>query len=227
MSDENNSPPDSGRPRRASITSNTFTALFGRSNSTSSPSSTTTGVAPQPGPIATAAAPGRRMSIATVGLSGTSPTQTPGFGFPGARRGSVSTAGSDSIDENAIDDDDGPGPARSVPTTPFTRRMSFGAQALFNARGSGGQGTTAEGLNWSEQFRSRAESAVQRPPFGTNATNMVPRSPTAPAHERTKSFGDMPAPPTASIPAPAQPSALRRKPDAVGERILRGDFYMD
>jgi hypothetical protein len=149
--------------------------------------------------------------------------------------------------------------------------MSFGAQALFNARSSGsptsgrtnshsthsplsrtngesGHGKkspgtqastqsqprtksdhsstrSAEGLNWSEQFRSRAESAVQRPSFGA-----IPKTPTSPTHARAKSFSDMPSPPSASIPAPApapQPSALRRKPDAVGERILRGDFYMD
>lgn len=271
MSDENNSPPDtSNRARRGSFTSNTFTALFGRSNSTSGPSPT---VAPQPGPVnAPAAPPNRRMSIAAIGLSGTSPIQTSNFGFPGGRRGSVSTAGSDSIDENAVDDDEGP--SRSQPTTPFTRRMSFGAQALFNARSNGSptsgrtpshpthssplsrangeaehgkkspstQASTksqprtksdysstgsAEGLNWSEQFRSRAESAVQRPSFGANA---MPKTPTSPSHNRAKSFSDMPSPPTASIPAPApapQQSALRRKPDAVGERILRGDFYMD
>lgn len=271
MSDENNSPPGtSTRARRASFTSNTFTALFGRSNSASGPSQ---GVAPQPAPVNTAAAPNRRMSIAAIGLSGTSPIQTSNFGFPGGRRGSVSTAGSDSIDENAIDEDDGPS-SRSQPTTPFTRRMSFGAQALFNARtnssptsgrtpsshttqspssrknGKTGHGKrspgtqastqsqprttsdhsstrSAEGLNWSEQFRSRAESAVQRPTFGSSA---IPKTPTSPTHNRAKSFSDMPSPPSASIPTPVpapQPSALRRKPDAVGERILRGDFYMD
>lgn len=73
------------------------------------------------------------MSISTLGLSG-SPTQASPFPF-GARRGSVSTAGSDALDESAIDDDEGPG--RSAPTTPFTRRMSFGAQALRGARGGG------------------------------------------------------------------------------------------
>ena len=79
------------------------------------------------------------MSISTLGLSGTSPTQSSPFMF-GGRRGSVSTAGSDSIDESAIDDDDGPG--RSNPTTPFARRMSFGAQALRTVRGGGSPGTT-------------------------------------------------------------------------------------
>lgn len=216
------------------------------------------------------------MSVAAIGLSGTSPIQTSGFPFSGGRRGSVSTAGSDSIDDSAIEDDDGPS-TRSVPTTPFTRRMSFGAQALFNARGSGSPGTngrtptyatsslsrtdenagrrkhspstqastqsqprttsdsistrSAEGLNWSEQFRSRAESAVQRPSFSTSPTSsmMMPKTPTGPTHERAKSFGEMPSPPASmpqQPPAPPQ-TGLRKKPDAVGERMLRGDFYMD
>jgi hypothetical protein len=79
------------------------------------------------------------MSISTLGLSGTSPTQSTPFTF-GGRRGSVSTAGSESFDENAIDDDDGT--ARSNPTTPFARRMSFGAQALRSARVGGSPGST-------------------------------------------------------------------------------------
>jgi len=133
----NNNNDSPGRPRRGSFTSQTFNSIFGRSNSTSGAPT-----APFPGPITTAAARDqqRRMSISTLGLSGTSPTQVAPFAF-GGRRGSVSTDRSDSIDENAIDDDDSP--ARSVPTTPFARRMSFGAQALRAARtGNGSPGTT-------------------------------------------------------------------------------------
>ena len=125
------------RARRGSFTTQTFNNIFGgRSNSTSGAPT-----APFPGPITTAAAQDqrRRMSISTLGLSGTSPTQSAPFTF-GGRRGSVSTAGSDSIDENAIDDDDGPG--RSNPTTPFARRISFGAQALRTVRGNGSPGST-------------------------------------------------------------------------------------
>jgi len=218
MADEN-SPPDSPppRPRRSSITSNTLTAIFGRNN----------GVAPQPGPINTNVAAGRRVSISSVGLSSTSPVQSSAFPFPRPRRGSVSTAGSDSIDENAVDDDDGP--PRGQPNTPFTRRMSFGAQALLNARSGGSPGSNAEGLNWSEQFRTRAESALHRSSFSTSPTAATPRSPTAVAHhERAKSFSDMPSPPTTAMPTSAPPpSAFKRKPDAVGERMLRGDFYLD
>jgi hypothetical protein len=124
---DNPSPDAATRARRGSFTTQTFNNIFGRSNSTSGGPS---------GPITSAAAQDqrRRMSISTLGLSGSSPTQTTPFTF-GPRRGSVSTERSDSIDESAIDDDDGP--SRSVPTTPFARRMSFGAQAL-RARTTGG-----------------------------------------------------------------------------------------
>lgn len=215
---ESNSPAadTTNRPRRGSITSQTFNNLFGRSNSTSG------GPTPVfPGPITTAAAQDqrRRMSIATLGLSGTSPTQSSPFTF-GGRRGSVSTAGSDSIDENAIDDDE---PARSNPTTPFARRMSFGAQALRSARGGGSPGSAAEGgFNWGDQFRSRAESAVsqnQRPSFSSPSFAKANS-----AHERTKSVSEMSAPPATVAPAP---KPAPRKPDAFQERILKGDFYMD
>lgn len=124
----------SPRPRRGSFTTQTFGNIFGRSNSTSGSPPT----APFPGSVTIAAGQEqnrRRMSISTLGLSGTSPSQISPFPF-GGRRSSISTAGSDSIDENAIDDEEGP--ARSNPTTPFVRRMSFGAQALMNARTSNG-----------------------------------------------------------------------------------------
>lgn len=125
-SNESGSPPESSRPRRESFSSQTFTNLFGRTNSTSGPT------APFPGPITTAVAQDqrRRMSISTIGLSGTSPAGPTPFNF-GLRRGSVSTATSESVDENAIEDEEGPG---RTPNTPFARRMSFGAQALRNAR---------------------------------------------------------------------------------------------
>lgn len=218
------SPPteSSTRNRRGSFTTQTFSNIFGRSNSTSGGPT-----APFPGPITTAAAQDqrRRMSISTLGLSG-SPTQQSPFPF-GARRGSVSTAGSDSFDENAIDDDDGPG--RSAPTTPFTRRMSFGAQALRSVRGGVSPGATGEGggFNWSEQLRSRAESSVaqsQRPSFSTSPT--TGKTLQTPMHERAKSVSEMPVPPTA-VPAPAPARPERKKPDAFQERILKGDFYMD
>jgi len=127
----------SGRARRGSFTTQTFNSIFTRSNSTAGAPT-----APFPGPITTAAGQDqrRRMSISTLGLSGTSPTQAASFAF-GGRRGSVSTDRSDSIDESAIDDDESPG--RSNPTTPFARRMSFGAQALRARTNNGGSPGTS------------------------------------------------------------------------------------
>jgi hypothetical protein len=115
--------------RRGSFTTQTFNSIFGRSNSTGGPTG------PFPGPISTAAAQDqrRRVSISTLGLSGTSPTQASPFPF--GRRSSISTDRSDSIDESAIDDDDGP--QRQNSNASFTRRMSVGAQAL-RARSNGG-----------------------------------------------------------------------------------------
>lgn len=139
MSNNESNPNDiSGRARRGSFTTQTFNNIFGRSNSTSGAPT-----APFPRPITTAATQDqrRRMSISTLGLSGTSPTQSAPFGFTG-RRGSVSTDRSDSIDESAIDDDDSPGPGRSAPATPFARRMSFGAQALGRGGANRSPGTS-------------------------------------------------------------------------------------
>ncbi|KAJ8070503.1 hypothetical protein OCU04_000876 [Sclerotinia nivalis] len=214
----------SSRPRRGSITAQTFTNIF-RSNSTSAGAP----VGPFPGPISTAANQDhkRRVSISTLGLSGASPSQSSAFPF-GGRRGSVSTTASESIDESAIDDEEGP--ARGTPTTPFTRRISFGAQALRTVRtGNGSPGSNGEGgFNWSEQLRSRAESQVsqsQRPIISAPPPNNQRFH--VPMHERAKSIGDAPSPPTSAIPPAAPPKPARKQPDAFQERILKGDFYMD
>lgn len=216
MSANENTQPSAPQNRRGSFTTQTFNSIFGRSNSTGAPT------APFPGPISTAAANDqrRRMSITTLGLSGSSPTQASPFPF--GRRASVSDR-SDSIDESAIDDDDSP---RRPSNASFTRRMSVGAQAL-RARSNGGSpGASGEsgGFNWSEQLRSRAESSVSqshRPSLSTSPTG--PKS--SAFHERARSV-EMPNPPL-STPAPTPPKPARKQPDAFQERILKGDFYMD
>jgi len=216
MSANENTQPSAPQNRRGSFTTQTFNSIFGRSNSTGAPT------APFPGPIYTAAANDqrRRMSITTLGLSGSSPTQPSPFPF--GRRASVSDR-SDSIDESAIDDDDSP---RRPSNASFTRRMSVGAQAL-RARSNGGSpGASGEsgGFNWSEQLRSRAESSVSqshRPSLSTSPTG--PKS--SAFHERARSV-EMPNPPL-STPAPTPPKPARKQPDAFQERILKGDFYMD
>jgi len=145
------------------------------------------------------------------------------------RRASLST-NSDSIDEHAVEEDD----ARTAPTTPFTRRMSFGGQAIRGVRGTSSPGNNDQGFNWSDQLRSRAESTVSgtRPSFsfssGISASpprgsiSAGPPSGISPHHDRAKSVSDMPAPP-----AQAPRARAPQKPDHFQERILKGDFYMD
>lgn len=206
MSNDNSNNGD----RRASVTSAAFSNLFHRSNSTSAGN----------GNSAAARDQRRRLSVTTLGLSGASPNSasTP-FGI---RRGSISTTNSDSIDESAVDDEES---TRAGPTSPFARRMSFGAQAMRNLRtGPTSPGSTDNGYNWSEQLRSRAESNIHghRPTHGSYGS--PPRN--GGPHDRSKSVSDMPAPPQqAAAVKPKQPE--RPKPDHMQERILKGDFYMD
>ncbi|OAA49378.1 hypothetical protein NOR_01301 [Metarhizium rileyi] len=112
-------------PRRSSITQAALSNLFqrGPSNSSNGNSGQMNSFDPQR----------RRLSVTTIGLSGTSPTNPPTFNM---RRGSMST-NSDSIDENAIEDEDVPASARTAPNTPFVRRMSFGTAAMRGYRPGG------------------------------------------------------------------------------------------
>ncbi|KAL8802878.1 MAG: hypothetical protein Q9200_006430 [Gallowayella weberi] len=127
MSNENSPPPTPTSPsaRRASFSPG---QLFGRG-----PAMNNGGTAPYPTPIATAAANAqaqqrRRLSITSLGLSG-SPTQANAFAR--ARQGSLSSGASNntSVDENAIEEGEGP-PVSTSPHSPFARRMSSGARAL-------------------------------------------------------------------------------------------------
>ncbi|KAI0007468.1 hypothetical protein F4779DRAFT_502863 [Xylariaceae sp. FL0662B] len=204
--------------RRGSVTSAAFSNLFGRGNT----SSTGTANGRESAASAAAREQRRRLSVTTLGLSGSSPNSaTTPFGL---RRGSISTTNSDSIDENAVEDDE---TVRAGPNSPFARRMSFGAQAMRNIRpGPASPGSTDNGFNWSEQLRSRAESSVtgHRPSFGAHASTSPPRG--SSTHDRAKSISEMPAPPQQA--ATMKPRAPERpKPDHMQERILKGDFYMD
>jgi len=78
---------------------------------------------------------------------------------------------------------------------------------------NGGVGNpNGEGYNFAENLRSRAErGSISGPP------PML--SPSGPTHQRAKSVTIM-EPPVREMPKP-------RVPDAMQERILKGDFYMD
>lgn len=110
----------------------------------------------------------RRLSITTIGLSGTSPTNTATF----MRRGSLSTS-SDSIDENAIEDEDGPfGGSRTAPNTPFVRHMSFGGNSTmrgYRQGGSPGNGNNPTSPPSSQLGRSHSGHRSQRLPSQSQA----------------------------------------------------------
>ncbi|KAF1953964.1 hypothetical protein CC80DRAFT_134095 [Byssothecium circinans] len=213
MSSDRNSPPlpspNATDRRRASVTGQTFQDLFGRQGSVGGQG----GAPPYPGPITSAAvnAQRRRLSLTTVGLG--SPQQTSFQNRP--RTESLSSANSGSVDESPFEDDPAPSAssANSNPATPFARRLSFGARALRDVRQSNGSvgNPNGEGYNFAENMRTRAER--------TSASGPRPiLSP--PAHQRAKSVAIM-EPPVKEM--PKQPKV----PDAMQERILKGDFYMD
>ncbi|KAI8635407.1 hypothetical protein F5Y19DRAFT_10839 [Xylariaceae sp. FL1651] len=146
----NGSPND----RRSSVTSAAFSNLFHRSNSTSAGSSTGNGR--ESASTIAARDQRRRLSVTTLGLSGASPPSTNApFGI---RRGSISTTNSDSIDESAVEDDES---AKVPPTSPFARRMSFGAQAMRNMR----TGQTSPGSGRPAQPLRRTSATTPRQPL--------------------------------------------------------------
>ncbi|KAH7319927.1 hypothetical protein B0I35DRAFT_478226 [Stachybotrys elegans] len=161
--------------RRSSFSQATLNGIFQRGNSVSGGT--------QPTPIVNDPHR-RRLSITTLGLSGTSPNNAVPFGM---RRGSIST-NSDSIDESAIDEDDAvPGSARTAPTTPFVRHMSFGANAMrgFRPGGSPGNGNSpysppppATGRPPSVRRASHVSStggpASPSPTMGRRASHVLP-----------------------------------------------------
>jgi hypothetical protein len=205
MSDDRSTSPISvpsseNRPRRGSFAGLPFTDLF--SKQSNNPSGQQTGNNTQ-------ANQQRRLSITTLGLSG-SPTQASTFGSRAFRRGSLSSSwGSTQNNEDAVAEDaEGSSPG-ATPSSPFARRVSFGAQALREARA----GSIGNGFNWTEALRHRAERA---PSIGAPVS---PNSGRNVGHQRAASIATMEQP-VREI--PKQPK--QNKPDFFQEKILRGDF---
>lgn len=149
------------RPRRGSIASGLpFTDLFSKQNH---PSGSQT--------VNNQANHQRRLSITTLGLSG-SPTQTSSFGGRTFRRGSLSSSwGSNVPNEDAVAEDaEGSSPG-ATPSSPFARRVSFGAHALRDARaGSIGNGRYPPGSSVAGPRRTTSSAG---------ASGYKPRSPAA------------------------------------------------
>ncbi|KAI5779490.1 hypothetical protein EDC01DRAFT_718976 [Geopyxis carbonaria] len=189
----------STRDRRASFSPGSSLSEFLSSNR--QPQSTSA----FPGPIASAVNNHRRMSVS--GVSGNSPPQMqPGFAM---RRGSVSSISSSTstADESAVDDNDTSG----SPTSPFARRMSWGARALRDVRipASNPRGPITPG----------ASSPTVSRGFWLDTTT---RAPTDPAlQQRRQSVSALP-PPATSMPTPKDNSI-----DPFQERMLKGELYMD
>lgn len=188
-----NDQPTEQQPRRGSI-SRGLTDLFSSSRSTTA--------AAYPGPIASAANSRRRMSISS-GITGTSPPRIQAQ-MP-IRRGSiasVSSAASSVVDENAVEDDEGP-------TQPFARRLSFGARALRDIRIPGGRVPTGA-----------ASPTVARGFWGDSGrSNSISQGDEA-GQQRRQSIATMPEPVNTM---PKRSNTV----DPMQERMLKGDFYFD
>lgn len=119
-----NGQPQNFPPRRGSLGPGTLADFF-----TNGRVPTTTSA--YPGPISTAAAAHanrRRMSMSNA--TGTSP---PGQASMSMRRGSISSVSSASsvVDESAVEEGDSP---TGLGSSPFARRLSFGARAMRDVR---------------------------------------------------------------------------------------------
>jgi hypothetical protein len=190
MSDDRSTSPISvpsseNRPRRGSFAGLPFTDLF--SKQSNNPSGQQTGNNTQ-------ANQQRRLSISTLGLSG-SPTQTSTFGSRAFRRGSLSSSlGSVQNNEDAVAEDaEGSSPG-TTPSSPFARRVSFGAQALREARagsiGNGRYPPPSSSLAGARRTASTAVagSSIPGPSPSSSASSRSPASASssaAPLEERS------------------------------------------
>ncbi|KAL8741902.1 MAG: hypothetical protein Q9190_005549 [Brigantiaea leucoxantha] len=252
MSREQSPPPSPPSPsnRRASFSPG---QLFGRSSTNGNG-----GAAAYPTSIGTAAANAqahqrRRLSISSLGLSG-SPTQNSAFATIRARQGSMSSASNaTSIDENAIEEGEG-APLSSSPSSPFARRMSFGAKALRDVRAgpanSNGRASTTSvsapsvkgrGLSSFEHQRHFEKKATMAHYCALTGEGFNWPEQLRSRAERSSSINNpptsAPAAPTreqqlatSAVPADVRPKESpkpRKVPDQFQERILKGDFYMD
>lgn len=195
MSDEqSNYPtaPNSSHRRRASMTPGaSFSELF---SSKSGPSNNqAAGTPAHPGPIANAAANAqvgqrRRMSITTLGLSG-SPTQTSPFANRAARQGSLSSSvgsGSPNFEEAVMEEGESENmPPMNTPASPFARRVSFGAQALRDVRSGSGNanGRSTAPLSTSASSKRKMSFASMSP--GSNAAPAASTHKNYPQNEKS------------------------------------------
>jgi len=173
----------------------------------------------------------RGMSITTMGLASSAPGQaSPYDAFARQRRASIAASSASSSpdfknsfgdDPVVVEDDENVKSPTGNHSGSFARRVSFGAQAMRDVKQGSGPGSpgAGEGFNWSESLRDRTKRSPSfsssANPFAANANRA--RAPSSNAPEPPKEL------PKAAEPVPAR----KRKPDHLGERMLRGDFMMD
>ncbi|KAL6250363.1 hypothetical protein RBB50_002665 [Rhinocladiella similis] len=227
MSGQNTPPSPAPQHRRRS----SFIDMF---NPRSIQSTTNTGLSSSPPSTNTSSNPNnthhrRGTSITGLGLTTNPSGQAPFSAFQ--RRASIATSTASSSpdfknsfgDEPAvIEEDDTSTQAIGQPPSPsFARRVSFGAQALRDVRmgSSPGSAPGGEGFNWSEALRDRSRRS---PSFSSG-------NPFAQGASRPRSASISNPEPPKEIPKAVEPPAPARmkKPDHLGERMLRGDFMMD
>lgn len=149
-----------------------------------------------PGPISQAAAQAqrRRMSLTTLGLSGSPNGGSPStFGSYRGRRDSL--ASSANTDESAIAEDDSPQKEDTgTSPTPFARRTSFGAKALRDRMGSfGGGNAGSNGIHSRSPSGATSISGVKaqnekRISSGRGSSLALALDVTAPFHSRRTSM---------------------------------------
>lgn len=222
MSDESpppQSPPRTGR--RSSFAGQTFADLFSsgrpslaRGSTDAPPPNNSPPPAPQPvGPISKAAqqAQQRRLSLTTLGLSG-SPNQSSPFAPFRSRGDSFGSTNSGSINDSAIAEDEAPreqGGDSSPTTTPFARRTSFGAKALRDIRSgsfSGQGGGGAPGSPGQNGTNAPSSSSNDNPTSKKNAKKGTISS--RDAKGRGLSLAPTPMFPSKSIELPQATSSL-------------------
>ncbi|KAJ5974060.1 hypothetical protein N7481_011270 [Penicillium waksmanii] len=151
---------------------------------------------PSPTSFQSSPANQRRLSITTLGLSG-SPTQTSAFGNQSFRRGSMSSSlGSAPNPEDAVADEPESSSPGATPSSPWARRVSFGAQALREARAgsiSNGRYPPRSGSGSSAAAPSSLAGVRRSPPLGSaSTTTTTPAQAQAQAQSRSSASTSSP-----------------------------------
>lgn len=178
--------PPSNHRRRSSVTSGIFGDFLNKPGNQGGSSGNNQGSA-----IVNAAANAqsnqrRRMSINTLGLSG-SPNQTSPYAGKSFRRGSMSSSvGSNGGNaEDAVMEDNENASPSTTPSSSFARRVSFGANALRDARaGSMGNGKFPSSVSDRDR-RSSIYSPNRSPPSAVSPSASASSNKPMPLNERS------------------------------------------